>query len=215
MNLDKKNTLSSGWALGKGHKGAWGEAYLSQGPDSNDCGLAALATILNGITGTLDWTLERLRVGWHIPDLGAGNQIVQWGLDMAGIPFIYSDIIGATHPRGIVNEFNRIARKLDLRYRAKWVSGASKAELLAEVEAGNPVSVIRVWADDYGAHYQNVVAYDADTDTLYYTDSDDTLDGVQSLGWNTFCTAWNRPLDTHIPFIGTLQNEMIVYQPIA
>ena len=213
MNVNIKKTPSSGWALGKVHKGDWGETYISQGLHSNDCGVAALATILNGVTGTTDWDMERLKVGWRIPDLGKGNNIVQWGLEKTGLPFIYDEVIGATHPRGIVNEFNRIARKNDIPYRAKRVSGAIKGDLLAEIEAGNPVSVIRIWDNNLGAHYQNIVGFDIATDTVYYTDSEDGLQGVQSLDWYTFNADWERPLETYIPFVGTLQREMIVYQP--
>jgi len=74
-----------------------------------------------------------------------------------------------------------------------------------------------------GGKARQVVAYDAATDTIFFTDSSAEFhisksgseilpkDRVQSLPWQEFSVDWDRPIS--LPFVESLQSEMIAYHP--
>lgn len=211
MTEEATSVQTFAWSMTRSE---WGETYRSQGSDTNDCGPTNLAMLLNART-TEDWDKTKVHPRLRFPDLpGWLDKLIKF---ITRGKFSPQDVIGASHPKGIVNEFNRIAKERGLDKKAVRVRNASKAELIHEVQNGNPVTVILVWKNG-GAHYVTVISYDARTDTVFYMDSNDEYkdylptERIRSRTWGDFEVDWSRRVWWG-KLLG-LKKEMIVVKPL-
>lgn len=107
------------------------------------------------------------------------------------------EAVGATHPKGFVWEFNRIAKRRGLERRARRIRRGGKSALVGEVQNGNPVTVILVW-EDGGAHYVTALSYSHLTNEVFFLDPDDEYkeyppaERVRSQPWEAFEEDWIR-----------------------
>ncbi len=203
-----QNTPSSGWAWGKTIYG-WGESYVSQGDQTNNCGPANLTIVFNALTATT-WDMTMVSPSRLGPIAGDGE--------------------GATPPWSFVKEFNRLAAENGIDTIATRRVNATKEDLINELNNGNPVTIIRNFTSEVegGSHYQTVIAYDADTDMVYLMDpgymyeySTDVIKQVREQPWTEFEEDWSKPLkktadggDIDISTSITLlqPNQMITYR---
>ena len=203
---------SSGWALGL-TKNQWEATYVSQGiGGTHDCRVASLLIMLNATTNT-KWVMGDVKIYLRVPDFGSNlNNKIQKSLDCLKIDFNYKSAIGATHPLGIVNQYNRLSNMLNIARKAVHISHGTKDQLLNEINNQNPVTVIKIWKNG-GAHYITIIAYDEPSDTIFYMDPKDiepNVEKVISESWSDFSDDWSR----QAPWSESLhmQNEMIVYR---
>ncbi len=211
MTEEAKTTHAQTWAWGI-TRSEWGETYSSQGPGTNDCGPTNLAMLLNALT-TGDWDKTKVHPRLRFPDLlGWLDKLISF---ITCGKFNPGAMVGASHPKGIADEFNRIAKDRGLDKKAVRVSKGPKAELLREVRNGNPVTVILIW-ENGGAHYVTIISYSEEDDTVFYMDPSDEYkdcppsDRIRSRTWEAFDEDWSRQV-WWTKLLG-LKSEMIVYK---
>ena len=146
------------WALGKNEKW-WASQHRFQGYNTPDCGPTSLAMILNGLSNKKrDKTDVNPKRWW---------------------------IIKATEPQDIATEFNSIASTEGLNYSAEVKSGASKDDLVDNLQKGNPVTAL-VQFTVFEGHYVDVIGYDPNSDEIYYLDPANSNGGVDKKSWQDF-----------------------------
>jgi len=212
---------NTGCALGMTFN-EWEGCYVSQGPRTNDCGPSNTAMMLIATTSK-NWDTSALNVPFRFPDFpdwidrGIEGTISVINKFRSENPIFFKpdDVAGATHPAGLVNEFNAKAELYTIPLEAKLISNGTKDQLVNEIQNGNPVTVIKVYPNGV-AHYVTAISCDATTDTIYYMDPDPSLNlpgkpKVQSQSWSNFDAEWSQRV-WWSKLLG-LQNEMIVYHP--
>jgi len=209
MTEEARSIDEQTWALGM-TPSEWGETYCSQGPGTNDCGPTNLAMILNAFTKE-DWDKTKVHPRLRFPDFTDWlDKVIKF---ITRSKFNLEEVMGATHPKGIADEFNRIAEERGIDRKAVRVSKGSKEDMLHEIRNGNPVTVVLIWGNG-GAHYVTVISYNALTDTIFYMDpSDEYKDWdppkrIQSQAWGDFYEDWSRR--AWWAKLLTLKNEMVV-----
>ena len=192
----------------------YGRFYLSQGFNrkgefSNDCGPTSLTMMLNLL-------LFQANLGTRpLEPESVAHQSHFWPWER--LPGWLPKVGGATAPWGVVNAFNRWARRLNLDWRAERKRKARRAHVLECLMTGRPVTVLKIWPN-CGAHWVNLVRYQAEKERLYYLDPNPHLEyldegkRLQSQSWTQFEADWSRRC-WWSRLLG-IQNELIIYSRI-
>jgi len=192
----------------------YGRFYLSQGFNarqgfSNDCGPTSLAMVLNLL-------LFQANPGAHPLEKEAiARQSGFWLWER--LPGWLPKVGGATAPWGVVNAFNRWARRLGLDWRAERKSRARRAHVLECLMTGRPATALKIWPSG-GAHWVNLVRYSAEKDRIYYLDPNPYLEyldeerRLQSQSWAEFEADWTRR-NWWSRLLG-IHCELITYTPL-
>ncbi len=211
-NIQRDTSMVQDWPA---ERQFFGRFYLSQGFNakqgfSNDCGPTSLAMVLNLLLfqanlGALP--LERDSITHH-------SGFWPW----ERLPGWLPKVGGATAPWGVVNAFNRWARRLELDWRAERRSRARRAHVLESLITGRPVTVLKIWGTG-SAHWVNLVRYSPEKERLYYLDPNPYLEyleedkRLQSQSWAEFEADWTRRC--WWSRLMDIQSEMIVYTRIS
>ena len=204
--------LMSDWAA---ERRFFGRFYQSQGFNdkagfSNDCGPTSLAMVLNLLLFQANPTMSIL----ERESVARQGRLLPWERLPGWVPRVG----GATAPWGVVNAFNRLAKRLNLDWRAERRSRARRAHVLECLMTGRPVTVLKIWKTG-GAHWVNLVRYTAEKDRLYFLDPNPYLEyleedrRLQSQSWGEFEADWTRR-SWWSKLLG-IRNEMITYTRIS
>lgn len=190
-----------GWDIKK-----WEQYHLPQG-STNDCGPTNIAMVLNALIG---------QPGTFSKDM-IGAEMYQTG---GRIPQSWSKIGGATFPWSMANEFNRVAVRENIPWRARLQNNGTKKDLMGYLQQGQPVTVLKIWDNGRGAHYETVIGYDHALDKIITLDpsrdpTDEKMVQEEILNeqpWDSFNADWSRQA-WWSRLVG-IQNEMIIYVPL-
>ena len=192
----------------------FGRFYLSQGFNakqgfSNDCGPTSLAMVLNLL-------LFQANLGARpLEKVAVARQSGFWPWER--LPGWLPNVGGATAPWGVVNAFNRWSHRLGLDWRAERKSRARRAHVLECLMTGKPATALKIWPTG-GAHWVNLVRFNAEKDRLYYLDPNpylaylDEEKRLQSQAWAEFEADWSRR-SWWSRLLG-MHCELIIYTPV-
>lgn len=212
--MTKDDGFQPACALGK-PLAWWGDHHRYQGSRTNDCGPAALATVLSAF--------QALRGKAAV---GKDDVIAAMAEGFARrLPLSWRGIGGATMPWGMVRTFNAWAAREGLPWRARWVWHGSKERLLAYLRRGLPVTMLLVW-DSGEAHYLNAVGFDLQRDVVAVVDPayrpQPGKPIVLQYAWEDIERPWRRVFMHKTAFQWMLplamlgfRRQMIVYEPFA
>jgi hypothetical protein len=177
-----------------------GEAYQYQGPrGENNCGPANLAMLA-------ELQLHDLGIETRVNgnQMGDAMQAASRFFGIAGYRltnWVFKPFQGATPPWGMVMAYNQLGAELEAAGlpglgESTWRTGATKDELIRNIENGVFSTIILVW-DDGGAHYATVVGYQPSTDRFLLLDPGTGGDRSELHPWlRIFIEDWSW-LDEH------------------